>query len=259
MRRIVLYAVVPLLLIVGGGAYWLYSASQDVPEFYSVALQIAPEAADAAGDEFSQNAVALAGDVHEEGDWTAYFTDEQINGFLAADLPEKHPNLLPPEFTDPRVRILDDRAQIGIRCKIGGVSTVAWIDVSVSMTEAYEAAVRFRRVRAGSLPLPQSEVLDAVSQVAADLGMVLRWTTVEGDPTAIMALPPLDERGLRYELTRLKLATGKLFIAGRTLRENAKRDGAHPGRYAAPNNQDDVARLPESNQAPAESPSVKKR
>jgi hypothetical protein len=231
MRRLLLYAVIPLLLVVAGGAWWLYSASQDVPDFYSQALDIPAEKADVAGDEFSQSAVALAGNVREEGDWTAYFTDEQINGWLAADLPQKHPNLLPPEFTDPRVRILEDQAQVGIRCKLGGISTVAWIDVSVSMTETFEAAVRFRRVRAGSLPLPQTEVLDAASQVAADLGLTLRWTNVDGDPTAIISLPPLDERGLCYELTRLKLAPGKLFIAGRTLREG-KRD--HSERNAAP-------------------------
>jgi hypothetical protein len=256
MRRFLLFAVAPLLLVVGGGAYWLYIASQDVPEFYSAALEMPPSAADVAGDQFSQSAVALAGTVREEGEWTAFFTDEQINGFLAADLPEKHPKLLPPEFTDPRVRILDDRAQIGIRCKFGGISTVAWIDVSVSMTDAYEAAVRFRRVRAGSLPLPQSEVLDAVSQVAADLGLVLRWTTVEGDPTAIMALPPLDDRGLRYELTRLKLATGKLFIAGRTIRDAAKRDGSD--RYGTPRDRGEVARLPESGQSPDDSTAAKR-
>ena len=249
MRRFLLYAVAPLLLLVGGGAYWLYSASQDVPDFYSEALHIAPEAADVAGDEFSQNAVALAGSVREEGDWTAYFTDDQINGWLAADLPEKHPTLLPPEFSEPRVRILENQAQIGIRCKLGGISTVAWIDVSVSMTEACEAAVRFRRVRAGSLPLPQSEVLDAVSQVAADLGLVLRWTTIDDDPTAIMSLPPLDERGLRYELTRLKLADGKLLIAGRTIRD-AKRESFE---------RDAKRERPEVAQSADESPSVKKR
>jgi len=242
MRRFLLFAVAPLLLVAAGGAYWLYSASQDVPEFYSEALYIPPEKADVAGDEFSQSAVALAGNVREEGDWTAYFTDEQINGWLATDLPEKHPKLLPPEFTDPRVRILEDQAQVGIRCKLGGVSTVAWIDVSVSMTEAYEAAVRFRRVRAGSLPLPQTEVLDAVSQVAADLGLTLRWTTIEGDPTAIMALPPLDERGLSYELTRLKLAPGKLYIAGRTLRDG-KRESSD--RKSGPRERREVAQSDE--------------
>jgi len=251
MRRFVLYTVALLLLFAGGGAYWLYSASQDIPDFYSEALHIAPEVANVAGDEFSQQAVALAGSVREEGDWTAYFTDAQINGWLAADLPEKHPKLLPPEFSEPRVRILEDQAQVGIRCKLGGISTVAWIDVEVSMTEACEAALRFRRVRAGSLPLPQSEVLDAVSQVAADLGLVLRWTTIDGDPTAIMSLPPLDERGLRYELTRLKLATGRLFIAGRTIREGTKRDSME--RHLSPRDRREVA------QSDDEESSVKKR
>jgi hypothetical protein len=99
--------------------------------------------------------------------------------------------------------------------------------------------------------LPQSEVLDSVSQVAADLGLTLRWTTIEGDPTAIMSLPPLDERGLSYELTRLKLAPGRLLIAGRTIRDGIKRDASE--RNGSTHDRRDVA------QSDDDRASVKKR
>ncbi len=49
------------------------------------------------------------------GHWSAVFTDEQINGWLAADLPEKFPQLLPPEIQDPRVVFAPGQLQLACR------------------------------------------------------------------------------------------------------------------------------------------------
>lgn len=220
MRRRVVVAILLLSLVGGGAAYWLFSASQQVPEFYSAALVMTPEAADRGGDEFSAGALALAGEARKEGSWSAVFHQDQINGWLAVDLLEKHPELLPAECTEPRIRLLEDRAQVGVRMSTGGVATIVWLDVEVRMTNDHEAALRFRDVRAGNVPLPPGRILDAVSQVADELDVTLRWTTLDGAPTAIIGLPPLGKNGLRYELTKLKLSPGSLFVAGKTFRDD---------------------------------------
>ncbi len=220
MRRLVAALVVLSFFLVAGAAFWLYSASQYVPEFYSAALVMQPDVADRAGDAFSAGALALAGEARKTGAWSAVFDQDQINGWLAVDLREKHPELLPPECADPRVRLLEDRAQVGMRMKLGGVTTVAWLDLDVRMTTGHEVALRFRDVRAGDVPLPPGQILDAVSRVADELDVTLRWSTIDGDPTAIIGLPPLGKNGLGYELTKLKLSAGSLFVAGETRRDD---------------------------------------
>jgi hypothetical protein len=196
----------------------VYRAAQTVPDFYEASLSVPPADADKAGDEFTATTVSLASQVRREGEWSALFTDAQVNGWLATDLPAKHPELLPPDYEEPRVCFTAEGVQLGVRCTLSGVKTIVWLDVDVQMSGAHEASLRFRRVRAGMLPLPLGEVLGGLTQAADDLQLPLRWTTVEGDPTAIVGLPTLGSDGLRYELDALQLEDGKLYVAGRTQR-----------------------------------------
>ncbi len=226
-RRRLLVVFLLATSVVGIGAYSLYTAAQQVPVFYSAALVMPPAAAEKAGDEFSDQAFALANDAKQEGAWSALFTDEQINGWLATDLKEKHPLLLPPNFTHPRVKLLDDHVQVGVRYTVRGVETVAWMDVDARMTDTHEIALRFRDIRAGAVPLPLATILDAVTTGAKELDLSLRWTSMDEDPTAVISLPQSIKHGLRFELAKLKLAEGKLFVSGQTLKdapESARRE-----------------------------------
>ncbi|MBA4016687.1 MAG: hypothetical protein C0483_05820 [Pirellula sp.] len=201
---------------VGVGVYSLYKAAQQVPDFYSEAVEIPPAVAEQASDQFSDQAFALANDVEKLGSWSALFTDEQINGWLATDLVEKHPLLLPPNFAHPRVKLLEDHAQLGVRYTVSGVETVAWMNVDARMTDTHEIALRFREIRAGAVPLPLATILDSITAVAKELELPLHWTSMDSDPTAVVGLPQSFKSGLHFELTKLKIAEGKLFVSGQT-------------------------------------------
>jgi hypothetical protein len=216
-----------LIAVLAVSGFAVYRAAQTVPDFYTAATVEVPHAvADRAGDEFTATTVSLASEIRREGHWSALFTDAQVNGWLTCDLPTKHPELLPPGYEKPRVRFTDHGLQLGVRCTSTPVTTVVWLDIDVQMTGTQEAALQFRRVRAGLLPLPLKEILDSLTQVAADLELPLRWTTVDGHPTAIVGLPNLSSDGLQYDLDALKLSEGELYVAGRTSRYVAKTSGA---------------------------------
>lgn len=213
--------------IVAVAGFVVYRAARTVPDFYEAATATVPPAvADRAGDEFTATTVSLASQVRREGRWSAQFTDAQVNGWLTIDLPTKHPELLPTGYEQPRVRFTEHGLQLGVRCTTTPVTTVVWLDVEVQMTGTQEAALRFRHARAGLLPLPLNEVLDALTKVAADFELPLRWTTIEGDPTAVVGLPPIGNDGMQYDLDALNLSDGQLYIAGRTSRFAAKPTGA---------------------------------
>jgi hypothetical protein len=208
-----------LLAIAAVACFSVYRAARSVPDFYEAAVaEIPPEAGDKAGDEFTATTVSLAGQARREGQWDAFFTDEQVNGWLAVDLPTKHPELLPTGYEQPRIRFAENGLQLGVRYKAPALTTVVWLDVDVQMTGTHEAALRFRRVRAGLLPLPLKQILDALTQVATDLELPLRWTNTDGDPTAVVGLPTLDNNGLQYDLESLQLSDGRLYVSGRTSR-----------------------------------------
>jgi len=95
----------------------LYRGTQHVPEFYQQALTSAVPTAPQiqVGDEFERQALNLHNQATKPGPWQAEFTDEQINAWLAAILPRNHPQALPAETRDPRVKITERGVQVGWR------------------------------------------------------------------------------------------------------------------------------------------------
>ena len=214
-------ALIVLVLAVAAAitAFSVYRASQVVPEFYERALSARPEDQKEAGQKFEQQALELHNQARHAGRWEARFTEDQINGWLAAELPVKFPKLLPGGIADPRVAISPSQAQLALRYDKGGTQTVVTLSGQVQLTtEPNELAVRIDGVRAGLLPLPFARFRDEIAERAAKAGYPLRWTEIEGSPVALLRLP-LDERqfkGRKLIVEELALNAGELVVAGRT-------------------------------------------
>ncbi|HZN33495.1 MAG TPA: hypothetical protein VFB80_06730 [Pirellulaceae bacterium] len=222
MRKYARLAVVVLLALAGAGAislFSLYRASRHVPVFYERALAVQPEAQKAAGQKFEQEALSLHNQVRQPGRWEARFTQDEINGWLAADLPVKFPQALPKGASDPRMALSAGQVQLAVRYERGATKTVVSLSGQVQLTqEPNELAVRIDGVRAGALPLPLAEFRDEIAERAAKAGVPIRWTEAEGVPVALVRLPldPREFGGRRLVVEELRLTEGELFVAGRT-------------------------------------------
>jgi hypothetical protein len=220
---LVLLAAIALI-----GAWW---SAKQVPEFYERALAVEPRQHAEMGDKLEENLLELRNDASQDGRWQAIFTDDQINGWLAADLPEKFPEALPEEIKDPRVAIEPKVAHVAARFESPQISTVISLAVEVHLTdEPNVLAVRVRQARAGLLPVPLAEWKDRVTEAAANSGIPIRWSEQEGDLLALVTIPmehAEHEHVLRLE--QIELRDGELVLGGRTEREGASpttRDGA---------------------------------
>ena len=96
-----------LILLIAGLLWYTYRSTQSVPEFYQSVLEQDTAQLDRAGDQFESNILEMQNASRREGKWQVVFTQDEINGWLAADLPEKFPNALPPFISDPRVSITE--------------------------------------------------------------------------------------------------------------------------------------------------------
>lgn len=222
MRRLLRFLVV---LAIGGVAVvavmlcGMYRATQQSPEFYTAALEAPPQVQAEAGDELERRVLELRNELQQPGRWEAQFTQEQINGWLAADLPGKFPNLLPGGISDPRLALEPSLTKLACRYQDQRISTVVSLDADVYLTdEPNVVAVRLRQVRAGSLPIPLGQFLDQISRRAAEGGLALRWSEQEGDPLALLTIPPqIDERQkLLLHLDTIEVLAGQVRFAGRT-------------------------------------------
>lgn len=198
-------------------AYLIYRSMQTGPAFYQEALQIDATAGSAAGEQLEQQLVELHNEVLREETWSATFTEEQINGWLAYGLPKKFAHVLPSTVSDPRVAIDTDGIKLGFRYRderISGIVTLH-LDAYVAATDN-EIGIVIDHLNAGLVPLPISKWTERISDTAANNGIPLRWTQKNGSPVAIvnlrLHLPDEPERILIIKT--IEFQKGKIFVSG---------------------------------------------
>lgn len=163
-RRLVIVAGVVVLLAaaIGGALVW---ASRQTPDFYrdSLANPVAVDAAD--GERLEQQALALHNQLQHAGRFEVRFTQDEINAWLANELPAKFPRLLPSMLADPRVAIEKGKMRLAVRYTKGNVETVLSVAGEAHVTgQPNELAVRIGQARAGLVPVPLGKVLEDIQQ-----------------------------------------------------------------------------------------------
>ncbi len=225
--RILLFSAAGLLLVGGFVAWAVNGAVHGEPAFYHAAVRREPVLAEKSSDEFLQQAAAAASDVRKPGRWDAVFTADQINGWLAVDMPRNYPGLLPNTFSDPRVAI--QPGDITLACRYDGpeLRAVLTISCDVYLSASNTVALRVKGAHCGLMPLPLGNVLEAISHTARELELPLEWRRSGGDPVALLSMAVLSghlSAHQRVELDTIELRDGELFVAGRT--EHASRSPA---------------------------------
>jgi hypothetical protein len=198
-------------------ALGVYGALRRTPAYYAAALVRDQASAARSSDEFLQSAAGVASDSRKAGAWEAVFTVDQINGWLAVDVPRNFPDLLPAEFAAPRVFVHPGDLTIACRYHSGSIDTVLSIACDVYLQEPNVLAIRVKAVRAGLLPLPLGNVLDAITHAARGLELPLQWRRVGGDPVALVSvIPPHARAKARFELEHVELGEGEIAVIGHT-------------------------------------------
>jgi len=200
-------------------------ASQQEPEFYRQAMEIHPALQAEEGDCLEREVLEFKNSTHREGMWEATFTAQQINGWLATDLEEKFPGVVPPQFQNPRIAIAPDFICLACWYKDLPTNTILSLDVDVQLTETPNVvAIRIHAARAGVIPVPLGQVLNTISYFAGRAEIELRWANMKADPVALMTIPGHRkdlEHLLRLEI--LELREGEIYLSGRTVADEKEK------------------------------------
>jgi hypothetical protein len=157
---------------------------------------------------------SLGNDFKRVGKWEGVFTDRQINGWLAVDVPKNHPDLLPADVLHPRVRIRTERLFAGAQIE-RNVSAVISVELGVHLVAPNTVAVRIHKIRVGDVPWALDRVVGEVINAARDWGLYIEQTQSEGDPVLLVTVPP-DLNGRHLLLERLELRDREVYLAGQT-------------------------------------------
>jgi len=194
----------------------LWRASQAVPDFYANALNRDPAEQRAASDAMIQKATLLVSDVQKPDRWETLFTEEELNAWLAVDLKENHPGVLPPEITEPRIVVDPGGLRLACRTRRTPVETVLSVACDVYLAEPGVLAIRVRQVRAGAVPLPLTGILDQIRDLGQRQGFVIQWQQVEGDPVALVRINPVVKGNRPVVIDTLEIAEGEIYVSGTT-------------------------------------------
>lgn len=199
----------------------VYNASQHIPEFYDQALHVEPTLADETGEILEEQVFAFTNQVKKPRRWSLRLTDQQINGWLASDLKEKFPGLLPEYIEDPRVAVKGKTLLVG--CKYNGQSLNSILAVSLDCFlvegEANVVGIQLHNVTAGSLPIPIGQLLTEIDTYADKADIPIRWQQRNGDPVALITIPDSgSEIDGEIRIDALELKDGEILLSGETIK-----------------------------------------
>lgn len=187
------------------------------PAFYGRENRLPPAQQRAASEAFLERAAALTSVGLHPGAWQTSFSEDELNGWLGWDFSRNLAELLPPEFSEPRIDLAPGRARLGCRYGRGWSSTIWSVELAAELREPNVLAIRLCRARAGAVPVPLGGLLAAITSAAESGTWRLRWEQCQGDPVAVFTIP--SRRDARHELwiAGLVLAEDRLTLAGQSV------------------------------------------
>jgi len=223
-RRWLLGSLLVFLLVVVALVWGAYHLSQREPDFYKAALLQTPEFNKRKGAELEATVMEIYNAVLEEGPWRGEVTQDQINGWLAIELPEKFPELLPEDvIKDPRVAIHHGEISIAGRAHYQEIQGIVVGKLDVFKTDQNnQFAIRFRSIYTGIIPIPIKPFADEISKGLNHKGYRTMWTELEGDPLLTVIVPEEDLliHGLyRLDIQTIDIEEEKIVVSGTTINQ----------------------------------------
>ena len=222
IRRWLLRSLLFVALVTAATIAGAYHLSQQEPEFYQVALRQTPEVAKQKGAELETTVMDIYNAVLEQGPWRGEVSQDQVNGWLAMELPEKFPELLPEDVVaDPRVSIRHGEISIAGRAFYQGIKGIVVAKLDVFKTDQRDQfAIRFRSIYAGVIPIPIKTFADEISKGLNQQGYQTMWSELEGDAVLTVIVP--EEELLIHGIYRLNIETidiedEKIIVSGTTI------------------------------------------
>jgi hypothetical protein len=215
-RRIRFAGIVAIVLAIAGCvvAAAAVLALRHVDPFYAAAVNQDPHEAAVAGRQLEERIARLNAPT-SQAHWEATFTEEEVNGWLAAVLKEKLPDLLPSEVEDPRVALANGRVLIGYRYAAAPLTIVVTLETEPRIDKDGVVTIRLVAARAGLLPVAHSVVVDEVNLLAEKLEWPVEWRQEKDLLELVVPMRNLfDTETERRSLDEVKLSAGEIVLGG---------------------------------------------
>jgi len=188
------------------------------PAFYRERLAAGGEAgAEQAARRLITKVVGLQVAAKRTGPWEAAITEQELNAWLALDLPRNHAGVLPAGVADPRIELADHLVRLGMRVGAGPLSAVVSCGFEIRLREANQVECTVADARVGAVPVPRGPLLHAVAARLEPLGLMAEIRRGAGRSVLVVTLPAgVGPAARRSTIEALAVAPGELLMAGET-------------------------------------------
>jgi hypothetical protein len=172
-------------------------------------------------EEFTTECIDMFANIDDGREWTAHFTDVQINSYIEEDFRQQgiESHLLPEGITEPRIVFDPERIHLAFRYGKGLFSTVITVDLHVWMVpqEQNVVALELEGFHAGALPISARSLLEQMSEVGRSNGIGVNWyrDPKTGHPVAVLRFQE-DQQRAKWVLSALRLEAGAIIFGGRS-------------------------------------------
>jgi hypothetical protein len=213
----------------GGTAAAAAGLDQEQQENPQPATQPDVSQAEAAARRVVTKAAACHAAISRPGAWEAAVTADELNAWLAIDLPRNHRQVLPRGVSQPRLLFQPKHALIGTRVGYGRLTAVASLDFEIQLRDVNHLAIVLEQARLGAIPLPRPPILRELARRIAMLGMVTDLRMLDGRLVLMVYIPSTyDAGGTSYWLESLSIGAGELLLAGTTRSSTEVRNRLDP-------------------------------
>ncbi|MGB8854865.1 MAG: hypothetical protein WCC69_15025, partial [Pirellulales bacterium] len=218
LRRPVLAAAVALGLVAAVVAGLVVAVTTSMPAFYRDRLDDGAAAgAEQAARRLITKVVGLQAAAKRVGPWEAAITENELNAWLALDLPRNHAGLLPAGVTAPRIELADHLVRLGMRAGVGPLSAVVSCGLEIRLREANQVECTVADARIGPVPVPRGPLLHALAARLEPLGLMAEIRRGDGRSVLVVTLPAgVGPAARRCTVDALAVAPGEVLMAGET-------------------------------------------
>ena len=167
--------------------------------------------------------------ISRSGGWETAVTADELNAWLAVDLPRNHPRWLPKSVSQPRILFRPKHVVLGTRVGYGPLTAVAWLDFEILLRDVNHLAIVLEQARLGAIPVPRTPIMRELSSRISKLGMVTDLRMLDGRMVLLVYIPSTHDAGATsYWLESLAIGDGDLLMAGETRSSHDNRERPAP-------------------------------
>ena len=147
--------------------------------------------------------------------WQTELTEEEINGYLAIEVPKQLPQLFSNGIKNPRVSLQNDKLEIACQIEQGMVSGVLDLGIDIQFPRPNRVVILFQKAYVGVVPFSRETVRDTFAEGLRGGGRKLEATEVQGYPALAIDLGnDLKNQDFSLILREIRPTNGSLSISG---------------------------------------------